>query len=60
MGAVITDGRSTATVTEARPRTAPVPLPPQATTVSTGWSEATLATSKRRRYSTLACAGSTT
>jgi hypothetical protein len=48
-GTVTTDGLSTATSIDATPRTAAVPLPPQATTVRTGRFDATPATSKRRR-----------
>ena len=57
--AVTTDGRSTATSIDATPRTAPPCPPPHATTVRTGRSDATVATSKRRRYSTSPWAGST-
>jgi hypothetical protein len=55
-GAVTTAPRSTATSTEATPRTGAAP---QATTVSVGRFDCTPATSKRRRYSTSVCGGST-
>ena len=58
-GAVTTEARSTATSTEATPRTASAPFPPQATTVSTGRFDATPATSKPKRYSTSRWAGPT-
>lgn len=59
-GAVTTERRSTATLMEAMPRTVALPVPPQATTERAGWSDATPATSNRRRNSTLVCGGSTT
>jgi hypothetical protein len=59
-GRVATDGRSTATSMEAMPRTAALPLPPHATTVTTGRFDWTPAASKRTRKSTLGRGGSTT
>ncbi|HET7719048.1 MAG TPA: hypothetical protein VFK43_03710, partial [Acidimicrobiales bacterium] len=53
-GAVTTAPRSTATSTDATPRTGAAP---QATTVRMGRFDATPATSKRRRYSMSVWAG---